>query len=55
MDTARTCGKNVPGVIELETVRQARAAILAGRWTEWSEDFMGRYQRGGKEQEKEKQ
>ena len=37
----------------LETVRQARAAILGGRWAEWSADFLGRYQRGNKEQEKE--
>jgi queuine tRNA-ribosyltransferase len=37
----------------LETVRQARAAILGGRWAEWSTEFLGRYQRGGKEPEKE--
>ena len=39
----------------LETVRQARAAILGGRWAEWSTEFLGRYKRGGKEQEKEEQ
>ena len=37
----------------LETIRQARASILAGRWDEWSREFVGRYRRGGKEKEQE--
>ena len=37
----------------LETVRQARASILAERWDEWSREFVGRYRRGGKEKEQE--
>jgi len=35
----------------LETVRQARTAILEGRWAGWSAEFLGRYQRGRKEQD----
>ena len=39
----------------LETVRQARAAILGGRWAEWSTEFLGRYQRGAKEQQEKEE
>ena len=37
----------------LETIRQARAAILEGRWESWSRVFLERYQRGGKSKEQE--
>jgi queuine tRNA-ribosyltransferase len=37
----------------LETLRQARTAILEGRWESWSRVFLGRYQRGGKSKEQE--
>jgi len=37
----------------LETIRQARAAILEGRWESWSGAFLAQYQRGGKGKEQE--
>jgi queuine tRNA-ribosyltransferase len=37
----------------LETLRQARTAILEGRWESWSRVFLERYQRGGKSKEQE--
>jgi queuine tRNA-ribosyltransferase len=37
----------------LETLRQARTAILEGRWESWSREFLERYQRGGSSKEEE--
>jgi queuine tRNA-ribosyltransferase len=37
----------------LETLRQARRAILEGRWQSWSREFLERYQRGGTSKEEE--
>lgn len=37
----------------LETLRQARRAILEGRWQGWSREFLERYQRGGGSKEEE--
>ncbi|MCX6935972.1 MAG: tRNA guanosine(34) transglycosylase Tgt, partial [Verrucomicrobia bacterium] len=38
----------------LETIRQARTAILDGCWESWSRAFLERYRRGGKSKEQEK-
>lgn len=38
----------------LETLREARSAILEDRWESWSRAFLGRYRRGGKGKEQEK-